>query len=49
MIDFSIEDEKDAIKTKPSYPGCCCKQQALYIAPAPSRFIILRKLRGYRL
>lgn len=27
MTDFSIEDEKDAIKTKPSYRGCCCKQQ----------------------
>lgn len=27
MTDFSIENEKDAIKTKPSYPGRCCKQQ----------------------
>lgn len=26
MTDFQIEDEKDAIQTKPSYPGCFCKQ-----------------------
>lgn len=44
MTDFRIEDEKVAIKTKPSYPGCRCEQQASPVAPAPSRFIILRML-----
>lgn len=34
MTDFSIEDEKDAIKTKPSYPGCCCKQQVSPHSPS---------------
>lgn len=34
MTDFSIEDEKDAIKTKPSYPGCCCEQQASLHSPS---------------
>lgn len=34
MTEFWIEDDKDAIKTKPSYPGCCCKQQASPHSPA---------------
>ena len=39
MTDFWTEGDKDAIKTKPSYPGCCCKQQVSPHNPAPSRFI----------
>lgn len=49
MTAFSIEDDKDAIKMKPSYPGCWCKQQASPYSPAPSGVMILRKLRGHRL
>lgn len=33
MTDFQIEDEKDAIKTKPSYPGCFCKQPVSLHSP----------------
>lgn len=33
MMDFQIEDEKDAIKTKPSYPGCFCKQPVSLHSP----------------
>lgn len=49
MRDFSIEGDKDTIKTQPRYPACCCKQQDPPHSPAPNRFIILRKLREYRL
>lgn len=39
MTEFWIEDDKDAIKTKPSYPECCCKQQASPHSPAARGFV----------
>ena len=39
MTDFSIEDEKDAVKTKASYLGCCCQQQASPCSPCTRRWI----------
>lgn len=39
MTEFWIEDDKDAIKTRPTYPGCCCKQQASPHSPAARGFV----------
>lgn len=39
MTYFWTEGDKDAIKMKPSYLGCCCKQQVSPHNPATSRFI----------
>ena len=34
MTDFSTEDEKDAVKTKPGSPGCYRKQRASAHSPS---------------
>lgn len=49
MADFSIEDEKASIKTKPSYPGCCCEQPASPCSPCTKRVHNSQEAGGWRL
>lgn len=47
MTDFLIEDEKAALKTKPSYPGCC-EQQASPRSPCTKRIPNSQEAGGWR-